>query len=247
MARYLPFALSLDLVRYPVLALVLLVPAPTIGALCALWLFPGPLGSAIYALAKGWLLLLPLLWTLCIDRRPPLSVIKTSKSSHQVGMVIGAALGLVIALAVVLIFLLLHKTIGIDAMTLKHVASTAGFGTPISFLLLGLYLSLINALLEEYVWRWFTYRAAASIFSQAAAVPLSALFFTFHHIVVLAAYFPLWLTFICSTGVFIGGCTWSYCFARFHSLWPGYLSHVIVDVAIMYVGWQLLFTDAAQD
>jgi membrane protease YdiL (CAAX protease family) len=42
--------------------------------------------------------------------------------------------------------------------------------------------------------------------------------------------------------VFIGGCVWSWCFLRFRSIWPGYVSHVIVDVAVFAVGYLILFT-----
>jgi membrane protease YdiL (CAAX protease family) len=45
--------------------------------------------------------------------------------------------------------------------------------------------------------------------------------------------------------VFIGGVAWSWCFLRFRSILPGYLSHVIVDIAVLVVGWVLLFAPAS--
>lgn len=229
----------LDRVRRPLLALALLVPAPTIGAAMALWIAPGPIGATIYSIAKVWLLALPLIWTLVVDRRTPQSAIRSRPPSIWAGMPIAAGLGALIAVVIIGLFFLMRDHI--DATNLRRTATEAGFGSPKTYILFGLYLCLVNALLEEYVWRWFTYRAAASIIPAALAVPLSALFFTLHHILVLAAYFPVWLTTLTSLGVFIGGCTWSWCYARFHSVWPGYVSHAIVDVAILFVGWLLLF------
>ncbi|MGE3107015.1 MAG: CPBP family intramembrane glutamic endopeptidase [Phycisphaerales bacterium] len=238
-----PFSTNaLHHVRRAALALWLLVPVPTIGALMALWLAPGPIGGAVYAFAKFWLLALPLAWTILIDRQPPLGVVVTpSRTRRGHSLIVGAMLGVVISAGIVGVFLLLRSTFGVNAADLRATATDAGFGSPANYLLFGAYLALVNSLLEEYVWRWFAFRAAASLMPPMIAVPVSALFFTLHHVVVLAAYFPVVLTALGSLGVFIGGCVWSGCFLRYGSIWPGYVSHAIVDVAILYVGWQLLF------
>ena len=48
---------------------MLLVPAPTVGVLMAMYILPGSaLGQAIWALSKVWLLGLPLLWWFRVDR-----------------------------------------------------------------------------------------------------------------------------------------------------------------------------------
>ena len=39
----------------------------------------------------------------------------------------------------------------------------------------------------------------------------------------------------------LGGMAWSWCYVRFGSIWPAYVSHAIVDVAVFAVGWDLLF------
>ena len=45
-------------------------------------------------------------------------------------------------------------------------------------------------------------------------------------------------------GVFVGGAVWNWCYLRYRSIWPGYVSHAIVDAALLAIGWKLLF-DAA--
>jgi membrane protease YdiL (CAAX protease family) len=77
--------------------------------------------------------------------------------------------------------------------------------------------------------------------SSQWAVILSALFFTTHHIIGLAAYFDWRATALCSLGVFIAGVVWSWCYLTYRSIWPGYISHVFADIAIFLVGCQLLF------
>ena len=34
---------------------------------------------------------------------------------------------------------------------------------------------------------------------------------------------------------------WSGCYLKYNSIWPGYLSHLFADVAIMAIGWRILF------
>ena len=45
---------------------------------------------------------------------------------------------------------------------------------------------------------------------------------------------------LASAGVFVGGVAWSWLYRRSGSIWPGYLSHAIVDAAIMGVGYAAL-------
>jgi len=232
---------SLDRVRRPWLALALLVPAPTIGALMALWLAPGPVGQGVYGFAKAWLLGLPLVWTLFIDRRPLLGQVRSARRSWRDGLGVGVTLGIAISIIIIAAFEMLRGVVGIDGTELKKVATAAGFGTPTTYILFGAYLALVNSLLEEYVWRWFVFRACASVMPAWLGVIVSGLCFTAHHVVVLAAYFPASITALGSLGVFIGGCTWSWCYLRYRSVWPGYVSHILVDVAILYIGWRLLF------
>ncbi|MGL5796089.1 MAG: CPBP family glutamic-type intramembrane protease [Waterburya sp.] len=46
-----------------------------------------------------------------------------------------------------------------------------------------------------------------------------------------------------SLGVFLAGIIWAWCFSRYQSLVPSYLSHILADIAIAIIGWQLLFTN----
>ena len=63
--------LRTDSSRNAVLALVLLVPAPTVGVLAGMWFLPGMVGQSIYFLSKAWIIALPVLWLLKVDRGRP--------------------------------------------------------------------------------------------------------------------------------------------------------------------------------
>src|SRR5439155_785789 len=78
-----------------------------------------------------------------------------------------------------------------------------------------------------------------------AAAALSALAFTAHHVVVLAVYFPgptefltVVLPFALCVGV--GGAVWAWLYDRAQSLYAPWLSHLIIDAAILVVGYDLV-------
>lgn len=215
-------------------ALALLVPAPTIGVLAAMWWWPGVAGQSIYLLSKIWIVVLPVLWLLKVERGR-LVLPRPEASSCGVGLLLGLALGVMIIGAYVLL------GSWIDVELFREAATRIGLGTPARFIGFAVYLSLVNALVEEYVWRWFVFRKTEALIRGYPAVLLSALFFTMHHVFALAAQMPWLVTVLSSIGVFVGGAVWSWCYLRFRSIWPGYVSHVVADVAIFWIGWRLLF------
>ncbi|CAM2005046.1 CPBP family intramembrane glutamic endopeptidase [Acanthopleuribacter pedis] len=224
--------------RLALLALLILVPMPSIGTAGAM-VFEAtagtPLGQALYSLAKVGLLLFPLVWFL-----------KAEGGKMQVpswdgrGLGLGIASGLVISAIIVGAYLLLGPA-SIDPATVQAAAAKSGLDNRMVFFGLATYICLVNAPLEEYVWRWFVYRQCETLVAKPAAVVLAALFFTVHHVVALSVQFDLLVTALCSLGVFVGGCIWSWFYARYRSVWPGTVSHIIVDVAIFWVAYQLIF------
>lgn len=229
--------------RRALLALLLLVPAPTIGVIFAM-LAPATAGTAtgqaIYFASKAWLLLLPLFWLLYIERGR-LSLSPAQRGGFGVGIALGAAISLAIFGA--------YATLShlIDAETVRESAERSGIATPARYIGLAIYIFTLNAILEEYVWRWFVFRQCEKLTARLGAkggiiaVLLSALLFTVHHVFALAAQFDALFTILASVGVFIGGAVWSWCYLRYRSIWPGYVSHAIVDVAVFAIGWKLIF------
>ncbi|MHC5022840.1 MAG: CPBP family intramembrane glutamic endopeptidase, partial [Planctomycetota bacterium] len=224
--------------RLDLLALALLVPAPIIGTALAM-VVPGtegtPFGAAAYVVAKVWILAIPLIWLLFVERSR-LSLSPARQGGFGAGIALGVAIGIVIVAA----YLLFGRGL-IDPEMLRREVTDNGIGTPLRFVLFGGGLALANAVLEEYVWRWFVFRRCEALMGGAAAVFASALFFTLHHVVALRAQFGWDVTILGSAGVFVGGVVWSWLYLRYRSIWPGYVSHAIVDVAVFGVGWVIIF------
>lgn len=202
----------------------------------AMWVAPGAVGKAVYFACKFWLLALPLVWLILIDGKRP----SWSRPTRG-GMLVGGLTGLAIAVGILAVYrLFVHGRI--DADTLRTLAAANRFDEPAVYLAFAAYLTLVNSLLEEYVWRWFVLEKCENLAASAAAVVGSSLFFTLHHVIALKAYLPWSGTIVASLGVFVGGVLWGWMYVRYRSVWPGYISHVLVDAAVLAVGWFLLFS-----
>lgn len=217
-------------------ALALLLPAPTLGVLVSIVWWPGTGGQAFYFAMKLWLLALPAAWRLAVERKPV-----SLSPPRQGGFGVGIGLGLLISAIIIGGYYALGRGL-VDPDMLQAAVAGNGLDQPARYFALAAYLTLANALMEEYVWRWFVYEKFRDVGAPAAvAVVLAAAGFTLHHVVALKAQFGWGITLLGSLGVFIGGLTWSGLYARYRSVWPAYVSHAIVDIAVFYVGWLMIF------
>ena len=111
-----------------------------------------------------------------------------------------------------------------------------------SYVGLGIFYSLIHSFLEEYYWRWFMYGQLKTVMGKIGANILSSIGFMAHHIIVLAVFFG-WqnpLTYILSFMIALGGSFWAWHYEQSKSLIGPWLSHLIEDTAIFYIGYQLV-------
>jgi membrane protease YdiL (CAAX protease family) len=192
-------------------------------------------GKVLFFAAKSWLLLLPLVWRLCLEKKP-----LSWSPARCGGFGVACGLGMLISLIIVAAYVVLGRTL-IDPQTVQTMAAHTGLAARHVYLGGALYWISINAVLEEYVWRWFVVEKFADIVNPWTAIVLSALAFTLHHIVAMQSFLSWLVTLIAAAGIFIGGAIWSWCYIRYRSIWPGYLSHALVDLAVFGVGYHLLF------
>ncbi|MBL4850077.1 MAG: CPBP family intramembrane metalloprotease [Planctomycetes bacterium] len=220
--------------RLALLALFLIVPAPSFGASMALWIAPGAVGAFAYSVGKGVLYGLPLVWHRLLDKeRWSLSL------PSQGGLGVGLALGLFIALVIQLTWYLVGPSL--DTSRITAAVAENGLDSKAAYLSMCVYFCTVNAALEEYVFRWFIYSRFRQLMAAGPAVALAGLAFTAHHVIVLRAFFDWPFALVGSLGVLVGGLFWSACYARYKSIWPGYVSHVFADVSILVIGYQILF------
>ena len=222
--------------RNAILALVLLVPAPSIGTWMGMVEAEGTtLGKAVFAASKIWVFVLPLAWLMLVDRKRP-SIPRPAARGMAAACLTGGAIVLLIGGA----YLLFGRS-WINAEFMREKAHDVGLTSPLIYLGGAAYWITINSLLEEYVWRWFVVTRCEMLVPRWAAVAASGLFFTLHHIIALEVYFDWRISVLGSIGIFIGGTTWSWLYLKYRNIWAAYVSHVFADVIIFAIGYQLLF------
>lgn len=221
--------------RLALLALALLVPAPSLGIASEMIWFEGAVGLSILAATKLWILLLPLAWILWVERRP---LRPPALSSRGLGP--GLALGLVGGVTVVAAYEFVLRE-RIDPAQVREMARANHMLARGNFLLVAAYICVLNSLLEEFVWRWFVFSRFEQLLPRAAALFAAALAFTLHHTLILASQFGAELAWIGSLAVLVAGLCWSWLFARTRSIWSAWASHALVDVAVFWAAWQILF------
>ncbi len=197
--------------------------------------------QAAYGAAKFVQFAFPALWVVVVCRqklRLPIA--------RAAGVKEGLLLGTTVVAGMMFMYFLWLKPEQVLAQSATLIASKArsfGMGSPATFIAGAVLLSSLHAFLEEYYWRWFLFGGLRRYMPLAAAIAVSALAFTAHHVVLLASLFggltlPAVLFSLC---VAIGGAAWAWIYHRSGSLLGPWLSHAMIDAAIFVVGYDLIF------
>lgn len=221
--------------RRALIALLLIAPIPSLGVIMAMVVAPGPVGKTLFTVAKVWLLVFPAAWYLLVEKgklswSPPL----------RGGLAVGAASGVTVA-GIIVVGAWLVGVQTMDLGPLRTEVQEMGLHTALPYLAGAAGWTFVNSLMEEYVYRWFIFHQCAALTKGWVAVITTATIFTAHHVIAVSQYLEPLFTLLASAGVFAGGVIWSWLYMRYRSIWPGWLSHVLADIAVFGIGWWLLF------
>jgi hypothetical protein len=219
--------------------LLIVACAPSAGALAALWIWPGTLGGVVYASCKILLYGIPAVVAFRTIRRADIRA-GIRRGFKVAPITFGVTSGILIG---ALIFALWHWLLAADTdiSRLLELVQQNGLDGPVKYWFFAAWLCIGNSLLEEIVFRWFIdSRLRILGLGTVVAMPISAMIFTLHHVIVLTAYFDPLIVVLGSAGVFMGGLIWSYTLLRWRSLVPGWISHALVDLAIFIIGASIL-------
>lgn len=194
---------------------------------------------ATYYAAKVVQFVFPILWVWrCEAGR------KQRPASARRGVGLGVAFALAVAGTMfVLYFGLLrgHPLLARTPELLRAKLEDFHASTTARFMVLGVFISAMHSFLEEYYYRWFLFDGLKDHLSLWPAIAVSSLGFMGHHVIVLANYLPPGLTALFSLCIAIGGGIWAWLYHRTGSLTATWLSHMLIDAAIMVVGYDLAF------
>ena len=120
-----------------------------------------------------------------------------------------------------------------------------GADSPLRFLVLALFLSVLHSWFEEYYWRWFLFGQLERRMAGWKAMALSSLAFALHHWVVLDSFLAgghRWTaTLPLTLLVAAAGAVWAWLYRRYRGLLAPWVSHLLVDAVLMAVGYQLIW------
>jgi uncharacterized protein len=202
--------------------------------------YPQGWQQSIYLIVKVFQFTFPLCWVFFVIGDKPQFRQLTAN-----GVVLGLAFGLVVVAAGWVLFSSALSDLPLfQAASAKIAAKVQSFGIDAAWkyaLLAGFY-SLGHSLLEEYYWRWFIYGQLRKVVPAAAAIIISAAGFASHHVIVLAIYFGTWsaATWLFSAAIIVGGVFWAWLYERSNSLIGPWLSHLVIDAGIFWIGFELV-------
>ncbi len=198
-----------------------------------------PVAPPAYGAAKLFILAWPLAATvLLLQRRvrPRLRPV----ARHLRALPLGAATGLAVA-GIMAAWMAVPGLAGIVEAGAPGVRrKVEDLGILGHYAAFAVWVSVLHSALEEYYWRWFVFGNLRQLLPLPAAHLVAGGAFTLHHIVVTAQFFPLpWALFF-SACVGVGGVIWSVLYQRQGTIAGAWLSHAIIDAALMILGWHLL-------
>jgi membrane protease YdiL (CAAX protease family) len=201
--------------------------------------------QSVYLVVKVFQFAFPLVWAWFVLRER----VHVRRPTTN-GLLWGLAFGIVVVAAGWAVFSAGLRGLPVfDEATGKIAFKVRSFGIDSvwKYAVLAGFYSLIHSLLEEYYWRWFVYGPLRQVISAAAAMVVSALGFAAHHVIVLAIYFggssPL--TWLFSAAIVVGGLFWAWLYEKTGSLVAPWLSHLVIDAGIFWIGFELVRGDLA--
>ncbi len=224
--------------------LIVAIVLPSMGTWLYFDVFAGnALMQIVYLGCKLIQAALPLVAFFFIERRDVHWVQQrgTARRDLTIGAIFGGAVGFTMF---VLYYVWLHESPLMAQGPQMIGAKITDFGltNPWLFFAFALFISILHSLLEEYYFRWFIFRRLQAFVPLWLAIAISALAFMGHHVVVLLTFIPdssalAWFFSLC---IAVGGGFWAWLYHRSGSLRGVWLSHFLVDCAIMWLGYEMV-------
>ena len=166
------------------------------------------------------------------------SEIKQAVGLKSSNMLLGLGVGVLMAGVIVGGYYLVLRRVIEPAGILAKVES---LGLLKYYWVMAVFISLIHSLFEEYYWRGFILSGLSNwVSKRSALVLISGAIFGIHHIFAMLDMFELMWVVFCVSGTVLAGMIWSWMRLRGKSIWDCYVSHVFADLAVMWVGYDLI-------
>lgn len=109
-----------------------------------------------------------------------------------------------------------------------------------NFLLVSLYISFVNSLLEEFFFRGFVFTNLKRLHSRKFAYLFSAAAFSLYHVAMMVGWFSPILFLLVMAGLTAGGMIFNYMNERLNTIYCSWLTHMFANFAINTIGFLLM-------
>ena len=105
-----------------------------------------------------------------------------------------------------------------------------------NFILVALYISFMNSLLEEFFFRGYLFLGLLQKTGRIAAYSISAFLFAAYHVAIIGRWFSPLIFLFAMAGLFIGGLIFNYLNERNRNIINSWVVHLMANLAINTVG-----------
>lgn len=145
-----------------------------------------------------------------------------------------ALLGIVVFTLILGGYFVLRNVADFSAIT-ESLTTNAGVSREV-FPIVAVYIPLVNALLEEFFFRGFSFLILCHFFPVKFVYLFSAVIFALYHVSILQGWFSPALYALAMTGLAAGGLLFDWLDHHSESLLPSYFVHMAANLAINTVG-----------
>ena len=144
------------------------------------------------------------------------------------------ALGLAVYGGIMVVYLILIPYIDLQAI---RVALEEDLGVNRdNFILVALYISFLNSLLEEFFFRGYLFLGLLQRTERWRAYSISALLFAAYHVAIIGSWFSPVIFVLAMAGLFTGGLIFNYLNERNGNIINSWVVHLMANLAINTVG-----------
>ncbi len=153
------------------------------------------------------------------------------------GVVLALGLGALIYLIILGGYLLLRNVFDFSSIT-TSLTENIGVNRN-NFIVVSLYISFVNSLLEEFFFRGFAFLTLKRVSTRRFAYLFSATAFALYHVAMMIGWFSIEVFLIVLIGLFAGGLIFNYLNEKSNTIYPSWFVHMFANFAINTVGFIL--------
>lgn len=207
------------------------------GAMSLIDIFVSPSYFPRSLIKSALFLICPTVWAIISKN----SRFKQLFTPSKRGFILAIGMGLGVFIIIFGGYFLLGNLFDLSGIT-KSLTGNIGVNRD-NFIIVALYISLANSLLEEFFFRGFAFMTLRRSSSRTFAYIFSSLAFSLYHVSIMTGWFGLPLYSLIIAALFVGGLIFNYACDKFGNIYVPWMIHMFANFAINSIGL-ILFSAA---